>query len=268
MVRLISLTFLVLFSAGVCKAQYNENFGSTDECYGKTFSIAAWVLTDTANLIAPLELVQVEEAIDSLNQKFKGICVDFRLCSFDTLPNHRQDTITKGIHDEEIAALYRKKNVINLYFASEIINEEPWASPAGYAPFGTTTIPNDTNQRDAIFLKKADFTPGVLLHEIGHYFGLYHTFEVVANGEESANGSDCATTGDLLCDTQADPNASNNGSCHLDPQSQQPSTGLTYEPPVCNIMSYYNNQFCNYHFTRDQLNRMLMIMKTGRSYLW
>ena len=106
-----------------------------------------------------------------------------------------------------------------------------------------------------------------MLHEIGHYFGLYHTFESVANGEEFADGSNCATAGDLICDTQADPNGSNTG-CHLDPQVNDPQTNLMFEPPVCNIMSYYNNQPCNYHFSRGQLDRMLSIMKTGRSYLW
>lgn len=267
MIKFISLIFLVLFTAKICCAQYNENFGSTEECYGKTFSISAWVLTDTTNSIAPIDLSQVLVAIDSLNQKFKSICVDFKLCSFDTLSNHRQDTIEKGLHDEEIAALYRKKNVINLYFASEIINPSPGANPAGYAPLGSTTIPDDDNQRDAIFLKKSEFSPSVLLHEIGHYFGLYHTFESVANGEEFADGSNCATAGDLICDTQADPNGTNIG-CHLDPQVKDPQTNLMYEPPVCNIMSYYNNQPCNYHFSRGQLDRMLSIMKTGRSYLW
>jgi hypothetical protein len=251
MTKFISLIFLVLFTTKICCSQYNENFGSTEECYGKTFSIAAWVLTDTTNSIAPLDLSQVLVAIDSLNQKFKSICVDFKLCSFDTLSNHRQDTIEKGLHDEEIAAMYRKKNVINLYFATEIINPSPGANPAGYAPLGSTTIPDDDNQRDAIFLKKSEFSPSVLLHEIGHYFGLYHTFESVANGEEFADGSNCATAG-----------------CHLDPQVKDPQTNLMFEPPVCNIMSYYNNQPCNYHFSRGQLDRMLSIMKTGRSYLW
>ena len=50
-------------------------------------------------------------------------------------------------------------------------------------------------------------------------------------------------------------------------QTQQTETGLTYEPPTCNIMSFYTVG-CDPYFTRGQLNRMLSIMKTGRSYLW
>ena len=261
------LILLLLFSIFTSTAQYNNEFGSTEECYGKTFTVVAWVLTDTTNSIDPLTENQVRLAIQSVNSKFSGICVDFNLCEFNELPNHRQDPITRGIHDEEIAALYRKKNVINLYFASEIIDDEPNPGPCGYAPLGSTSIPSDTNKRDAIFLKKSCFTDGVLAHELGHYFGLYHTFETDANGEESPTGSDCATTGDLVCDTQADPDGTNDANCHLSPQIVDPASGLYYEPPVCNIMSYYTPD-CAQYFTIGQLNRMLMIMKTGRSYLW
>ena len=265
MKKLISLAIaLYLFSVNGI-AQSDKDFGSVDECYGKTYSIVAWVLTDTMGLTLPIDEAAVRTAIDSVNTRFAGMCVDFKLCEYNVLPNHRQDTITKGLHDEEIAALYRKKNVINLYFASEIINPEPNPGPCGYAPFGTTTIQPDTNTRDAIFLKKGCFNFGVLAHELGHYFGLYHTFEVEF-GLESPDGSNCATTGDLICDTEADPNGIADAACHLSPAQTHPN-GLYYTPPVCNIMSYYA-PVCNQVFTVGQFNKMLSIMKTGRSYLW
>ncbi len=264
--KFISLTFLLLFGFIFSSAQYNEQFGSTDECYGKTFTVVAWVLTDTLNE-PNLTEGDVLTAIETVNNDFSDICVDFKLCEFNELRNHRQDTIVKGTHDEEISALHRKKNVINLYFSSEIINDDPDAAPCGYAPLGGTNIPLDTNKRDAIFLKKSCFTGAVLAHEFGHYFGLYHTFETATFGVESPAGDDCATAGDLICDTQADPNGSNDNECHLNSNLVDPVTGLYYEPPVCNIMSYYT-PLCEQFFTTGQLNRMLMIMKTGRSYLW
>ena len=111
-----SLILLLIISPFIGISQYNSGFGSTNECYGKTYTIVAWVLTDTTNSIDPLSESQVRTAVENVNNRFSGICVDFNLCEFNELPNHRQDTITKGIHDEEIAALYRKKNVINFYF--------------------------------------------------------------------------------------------------------------------------------------------------------
>ena len=42
-----------------------------------------------------------------------------------------------------------------------------------------------------------------LTHEMGHYMGLYHTFETVFNttGNDCPDDNDCATQGDLICDT-------------------------------------------------------------------
>lgn len=262
--RLFLLIILTLLGTYESNAQYNIQFGSANECYSKTFTIIAWVLTDTSNA-ANFSQSQLIDAIEGVNDEFSEMCVNFKLCDFNILPNHRQDTIKKGIHDEEISALYRKKNVINLYFVKEIIDDGPDPGPCGYAPLGSTTEPNDTNKRDAIFLKKSCFTKDVLAHELGHFFGLYHTFETASFGVEFIDGSNCATAGDLICDTQADPKGLNDGNCHLSPQDS--SLGRFYEPPVCNIMSYYNPS-CDQFFTREQLNRMLMIMKTGRGYLW
>lgn len=271
MKRLITLTFLVLFSTSICKAQYNENFGSTDECYGKTFSIAAWVLTDTANSALPFTQPTLQSAIDAANLDFAEICVDFQICEYTELPNHRQDTITRGIHDEEIAALYRKKNVINMYFATTIIDTAMVELPCGYTNRGVDTVASDTNLRDAIFFSKLCVAPRSMSVLLGTYFGLFPTFHD-GNGVELVDGSNCATSGDLICDTRADyVEGSNNRieNCMIDrrDQIQQTETGLTYEPPTCNIMSFYTVG-CDPYFTRGQLNRMLNLMKTGRSYLW
>ena len=89
------------------------------------------------------------------------------------------------------------------------------------------------------------------------------------------DGSNCATAGDLICDTPADEPSGSNGeekNCQIvmNHQSQQTETGLTYEVPICNLMSKYLGRDCEseMRFTREQFNRMLYIMKTGRKYLW
>lgn len=259
------LSLILFFATTFVKGQTHRDFGSVNDCYGKTFTVVAWVLTDTAGQ-TNFSQAQLQTAIDSVNNLFSGICVNFNLCEYNELPNHRQDTIVEGIHDLEIATLYRKKNVINLYFATEVIKLTPPTAPCGYAPLGSNVAPQESPLRDAIILKKACFEEGVLAHELGHYFGLYHTFEAQF-GTENPNGSNCATTGDLICDTEADPNGSTNApACHIG-TDQSDINGTWYTPPVCNIMSYYNPT-CRQTFTTGQLNRMLDIMKTGRNYLW
>ena len=102
---------------------------------------------------------------------------------------------------------------------------------------------------------------------IGHYFGLYTTHETQF-GAELVDGSNCETTGDLMCDTDADPQGGSIGNCTMiDPTDSQDANGQFYTPPTCNIMGWYTNT-CDKKFTVDQYNRMLEIMKTGRKYLW
>jgi hypothetical protein len=78
-------------------------------------------------------------------------------------------------------------------------------------------------------------------HEIGHYFGLHHTFE------GGCAGSDCYASGDLICDTN--PHASATYGC---PSSQQ-SCGS--EVPVRNYMNYTDDN-CMWEFTEEQTRRM------------
>ena len=78
---------------------------------------------------------------------------------------------------------------------------------------------------------------------MGHYFGLYHTFETDF-GLELEDGSNCDVTGDLVCDTPADPYI------HPDTMSKyvdgctfifmgKDANGAFYNPHTTNIMSYY-----------------------------
>jgi hypothetical protein len=137
---------------------------------------------------------------------------------------------------------------------------------------GSIAASSDTNLRDAIFLPKAQISPRSLSHLLGSFFGLFPTHETLANGIELVDGSNCEIAGDLICDTPADELGGSNGrigNCQIimDDQKQQVETSLTYEVPLCNLMSTYTSS-CDMQFTREQFNRMLLIMKTGRSYLW
>jgi hypothetical protein len=79
-------------------------------------------------------------------------------------------------------------------------------------------------------------------HEIGHYLGLWHTFD---NGCGSA--SNCYSSGDAICDTN---------------RQSQPTYGCPGSPSSCsspdpfrNYMDY-TNDICMWEFTPEQINRM------------
>lgn len=110
------------------------------------------------------------------------------------------------------------------------------------------------------------------VHEVGHYFNVYHTHESFL-GDELVDGTNCATHGDLVCDTEADPRLSSstnftNDGCIYDGNggTETDANGAFYTPPVSNIMSYASKE-CRFVFTTGQYARMLFAIDNFRTNL-
>ncbi|MES1217445.1 MAG: M43 family zinc metalloprotease, partial [Bacteroidota bacterium] len=105
----------------------------------------------------------------------------------------------------------------------------------------------------------------LLAHEMGHYLGLYHTFE----GLNCAN-ADCATQGDMVCDTPPDAAIGNSVACDQPDNSCNTDTlsGFTVNAPdmISNFMDYGNGG-CHKSFTEGQAQRMRAAIATQRSSL-
>ena len=80
-----------------------------------------------------------------------------------------------------------------------------------------------------------------LTHELGHYFGLEHTFD------GGCGTSACYSTGDLICDTNQE-----NSSTFGCPGSK---TSCGSPDPIHNYMDY-SDDTCMWEFTPEQSNRM------------
>lgn len=127
-----------------------------------------------------------------------------------------------------------------------------------------------------------------LAHELGHNFGLRHTFHgegcldglngncadcnqepvdrlMNQPGNCSGSGLKCAILGDLLCDTPADPGvgvSQVNGSCVLTESLGNDNWGQQWNPSTTNIMAYTNDN-CFRHFTIGQVGIMLTEINTS-----
>lgn len=88
-----------------------------------------------------------------------------------------------------------------------------------------------------------------LTHEVGHYLGLEHTFQ------GGCGGGNCNSSGDLICDTNAQSSPTNG--CPGNP------TSCGNQDPWHNYMDY-SNDTCMWEFTEFQARRMRCTLENWR----
>tara|TARA_R110002073_G_scaffold118918_5_gene259244 strand:- start:171012 stop:172259 length:1248 start_codon:yes stop_codon:yes gene_type:complete len=99
---------------------------------------------------------------------------------------------------------------------------------------------------ESTFGRNAPFSPfnlgRTVTHEVGHYLGLWHTFD---NGCGTTSG--CYTSGDRICDTNRESS----------PTSGCPTSRVSCgtQAPIHNYMDY-SDDICMNQFTVEQNNRM------------
>jgi hypothetical protein len=194
--------------------------------------------------------------VEGVNPFFAPIGVSFEVCEFLYHDNFQHDDFGKSA---EIQKLYHQDYRINIYFVSIL------PDVCGVC---TGSVGSATNA--TIFIKKENcVTARVLAHELGHFFSLAHTFE--GSGTENVDGSNCATAGDQICDTPADP--------YVFPEPMEQyvqdcrfinektdANGEYYNPDLGNIMSYYECDTCG--FSWGQLNKMAQAYLNSSIKLW
>lgn len=211
----------------------------------------------------------INEGLAELNQYYLVAGIEFYLCG-ETPDYLDNDTFYEFEDSEENAmanAAVEVNNALNLYFVNTI-TIPGFGNAAGYAYFPFNSI---ISTRVIIDFTYANFS-NTMVHEMGHWFSLYHTFEGTSNGPNTSNAenvarppspnANCSDHGDLICDTQADPGFTGSAStwdwatCSYIGTATD-ANGELYTPDIDNIMSYYPSQCQDpYVFTPEQYTRI------------
>ena len=173
-----------------------------------------------------------------------------------TRPNNRRwFTMTPGSGSEaqaKNALCVNQTSTLNLYSC------KPGQNLLGWATFPQDLAAN--GKMDGVVIHYASMPGGALApynlggtgtHEVGHWVGLYHTFQ------GGCGTSNCSTSGDLVCDTPAQGTATSGCPNGKDTCA---STGLD---PIHNYMDY-STDACYNNFTTGQDARADFLMANYR----
>lgn len=216
---------------------------------------------------------------DSLNLPavFHNIAADcrieFRLASIDpngcpsTGINRLVSPLTVHDFNDELALKSLIQWDPHSYLNVWVVDEIGGGLVQGYGTFPDWLA--GSPERDGIVVAKAIFGRSpvfpfilgrIVSHEVGHWLGLYHTFQYGCAGTDSSN---CSSLGDLVCDTPpaANPNFGCNNvinSCTETPVDRPDLTQnyMDYTPDNCRVM-----------FSKGQADRMHFYLDGIRSNL-
>lgn len=253
--------FIPLLFSFFCFNVFAQTYYHTDTplpCIDKKFTIVAHLVKDSFGLPG-IDTTVIKERILELNDLFAPICASFEVCEFRYIDNFQYDDIDMPEDWPEMQKKYHAHNRINLYFVTN-----PGGNEFGFATQQGIGI-MDSGGVVVNKILSAFTLSKVIPHHMGHFFGLLDTYETEF-GSELVNTSNCATTGDLICDTPADPytemlpldaflDIPNNPCSFI--YGGKDANDEYYVPDVANLMSFFGFT-CGCTFSNDQYTLMAL----------
>ena len=241
---------------------------------------------------------QVFDAIQQLNDAFAntgfydpttGVDVEIEFCLAMRDPQNNASNginriesaltnVTAETQDLDLKALlqWNPFDYLNIWVVNEITSQSAGPGVAGYAYFPAVHgLANDGIVIEASFMGSSPDSTKVLVHEAGHYLGLYHTFE------GGCNNDNCQINGDRVCDTPPDQSTApvdcgaSINTCDTD--EDDTSINNPFRAISLGGLGDQNDQYINYMdyghlpcysvFTQGQKERMTNALTTTRQSL-
>lgn len=164
-----------------------------------------------------------------------------------------------GADEGEVKALstWPREEYMNIWVVNEIEDNDAGSGIQGFAYFPMASPLDGITMLHNAFGTEGNVKPNTdmnrtLTHEIGHFFGCYHTFHNTSDCSVEAN---CETGGDRVCDTPVTPLAVSCSSPACDGTQQ-----------IENYMDY-TSETCRNMFTQGQKDRMRITLISDRGTL-
>jgi PKD repeat protein len=261
------------YEKGILQVFQQQKTSPEQSGMAKTIPVVVHIIHDggTENLSD----AQAQQAITWLNQSLanqgyfdrgSGADCGIQLCSAQRTPDGQptngitrdqspltvmqmetQDLLVKNLNR------WKPKDYVNIWVVRTICSSNYGCNVYGYSNYPSSHGSNsDGIMIEAAFLTDPEKVSG-LAHELGHYLGLYHTFE------GNCTNTNCLTQGDRICDTPPDQSTSSLpctetfSSCSTDTQSGPFSTD---QPDMTQNFLDYGILACFHDYTPDQATRM------------
>lgn len=242
---------------------------------------------------------QVKNAIAQINQGYSntdslysenGIDLGIRFCLASRDPNGQLTTgitrnptsysnMNRDLYNDSLKKIVQwdPKKYMNIWIVNELCTNAN-CDLAGYAYFASAHgSANDGIVYEAMYFGTSIKNIKVMLHEIGHYLNLYHTFQNL-----DCKNNDCLLDGDLVCDTPPEGNSaasagciSITNTCTSDEDDATPKNpfrsvalgGLGDQPDMVQNYMDYNFDKCLDRFSPGQKERMIATLTGIRGSL-
>jgi hypothetical protein len=274
-IRSLVLLTLILLSVKVtpqiyrCGTELTDNqqtfeMGLSDTVHtpfamNRTFHISMHIVRNREGA-TNMDMSEFNAAFAELNSAFDRIKSGFSISSVNYIDNYHFDSIVKGKNEDDMVIQNHIAGTINLYLVSHLYDKND-QEVCGYTYY-------PAEKKEIIMLSKSCLADEFLIEQFGHFFNLYHTHE---NGfaEELADGTNCSVSGDLCCDTPADPGLEGKVTPDCRYASDvQDANGNYYAPSVFNYMSFSPGECNKCYFSEEQYVRIINCILLTKSHLW